>query len=68
MTKELFKRTARLFAEPSFIEGISRTIDIGSTLNEYNRNKTEEEADTKAIQSDWKAVGDDIYLTMVNFQ
>jgi len=38
----LFKRTARLFARPSFFEGIARVIDIGSTLNEYNTNKTTE--------------------------
>ena len=56
----LFKRSGRLFARPSFLEGYARAIDIGATLNEYNQNKTSEEADTAAIQSDWQAVGDSI--------
>lgn len=68
MDTSLFKRTARLFARPSFIEGFARAIDIGSTMNEYNKNQTPEEADSKAIQSDWKAVGDDIYFALESCQ
>lgn len=64
----LFKRSARLFARPSFVEGVARVIDIGSTLNEYNRDKTEEEADAKAIKSDWYAVGDSIHYAMKGFK
>lgn len=57
----LFKRAGRLFARPSFIEGYGRVVDLGTTLNEYNRSRTEEEADREAILSDWFAVGDSIY-------
>ncbi|MCK9582156.1 MAG: hypothetical protein M0Q46_00820 [Endomicrobiales bacterium] len=64
----LFKRTGRLFARPSFIEGASRVLDLGSTLNEYNSNLTTEEADSAAIQSDWYAVGDDILNAMTQYQ
>ena len=64
----LFKRAGRLFARPSFVEGYARTIDFGVTLNEYNRNRTEEEADTQAILSDWLAVGDSIYSAIGSFQ
>ena len=63
----LFKRTARLFARPSFLEGYGRAIDLGATLNEYNSNKTPEEADTAAIRSDWEAVGDSIAAAMEKF-
>ncbi len=49
-----------LFARPSFIGGMSRVLDLGATLTEYNRSKTENEADLKAIASDWRAVGVDI--------
>jgi hypothetical protein len=58
---EIFKRSARLFARPSFLEGYGRVIDLGATLNEYNSNQTPEKADEEAILSDWSAVGDNIY-------
>ncbi len=56
----LLTRSGRLFARPSFLEGYARAIDIGATLNEYNKNNTPEEADAAAIRSDWQAVGDSI--------
>lgn len=49
-----------LFARPSLIGGLSRVLDLGATLTEYNRSKSEAEADARAIASDWKAVGVDI--------
>ena len=67
MGANLFMRTGRLFARPSFLEGCARAIDIGATLNEYNQNKTSEEADAAAIRSDWQAVGDDIQVAMDKF-
>ena len=67
MGNYLFKRTGRLFARPSFFEGYGRAIDMGATLNEYNQNKTPEEADVAAIRSDWQAVGDDIQVAMNKF-
>lgn len=65
---EIFKRTARLFARPSFIEGVSRVVDLGATLNTYNKNETPEEADAKAIYSDWSSVGDDITYSIQNHE
>lgn len=50
----------KLFAEPSFIEGMARTLDIGNTLKKYNESATEREADVEALKNDWCAVGDDI--------
>ena len=60
----LFQRSGRLFARPSFLDGYGRAIDIGATLNEYNQNKTSEEADVAAIRSDWQAVGDSIQFAL----
>jgi hypothetical protein len=52
--------TFRLFARPSFLGGAGRILDLGSTLQNYNRNTTTEEADRKAIKSDWCMVGRDL--------
>ena len=65
---EIFKRTARLFARPSFEEGVARVMDLGATLNIYNIDETPEEADAKAIYSDWAAVGDDIIYSISKYQ
>ena len=46
-----------LYARPSFFEGVSRLIDITGALNTYNISQTPEEADSRAILSDWEAVG-----------
>lgn len=47
----------RLFAEPSFVEGAARVLDIGGTLQKYN---TEHHPDIAALKNDWRAVGDDL--------
>ncbi len=53
-----------LFANPSILEGMSRVLDIGATLNEYNVSLSPEEADCAAIRSDWEAVASDIRSAM----
>lgn len=53
-------RSDFLFARPSFMSGMARAIDIGSTLNIYNESESPEMADYRAIKSDWQVVGDDI--------
>ena len=49
-----------LFARPSFVEGVARVMDLGSTMQIYNESKTAKNADFLAIKKDWQAVGDDI--------
>ena len=59
----------RLFAEPSFVEGVGSVLDLGATLHkEYNSSETEYEADRKAIQNDWRAVGGDIVFSILNHE
>jgi len=53
------KFTDLLYARPSFLEGIGRLLDMGGTLNEYNRCDTPEDADLVALRSDWEALGQD---------
>lgn len=56
-----------LFARPSFVEGISRVLDFGGTLNEYNRKSSPQEADSNAILNDFLMVGNDI-TTAIDIQ
>jgi hypothetical protein len=53
-------RTDFLFARPSFLEGVARVIDLGSTLQVYNTSDTPEQADRRALSEDFAAVGDDM--------
>ena len=55
-----------LFAVPSFLNGFSRALDLGGTLDVYNEEESEEKADSRALASDWKQVGEDIYEAMEN--
>lgn len=59
--------TSRLFARPSFIEGMARVLDMGGTLNEYNTSPNGAEADAIAIWSDWAAIGQDMYAAMDDY-
>lgn len=49
-----------LFANPDFYSGMSRILDFGSTLNEYNSTLEPGIADYYALKSDWAVVGSDI--------
>jgi hypothetical protein len=44
-----------LFGTPSFCEGISRILDIGSIYDRYNK-----QSDTSVIYGDWEMVGKDL--------
>lgn len=57
-----------LFARPSFISGMGRVLDLGSTLTEYNVSPSEEQADHIAIRSDWEAVGSDITKAIAQYE
>ncbi|TVS20368.1 MAG: hypothetical protein EA424_04390 [Planctomycetaceae bacterium] len=49
-----------LFASPSFVEGVSRVVDLGNTLDQYNDCPSGQEADAYALSADWRAVGSDL--------
>lgn len=52
--------TFRLFAMPSFAEGIGSLFDFFGDSHIYNRNTTPEEADYLALRSDVKAICQDL--------
>lgn len=58
--------TTFLFAKPSFLEGLARTIDLGATIDEYNSSLTQEQADLIAIRNDWETIGEDILFSLQN--
>lgn len=53
--------TARfLFADPSFLMGMARVLDLTGQFDEYNMSITPEEADAMAFWCDWIVVGHDL--------
>ena len=58
-------RSPLLVAEPSFLEGMARVVDLCGHLNEYNRSENPEQADRLALRSDWRAIGADIAGVML---
>jgi hypothetical protein len=49
-----------LFTSPSFVEGVSRVIDLGNTLDQYNDCLSGPQEDAYALSADWQAVGNDL--------
>jgi len=60
-------QTDFLVASPSFWSGMARVLDLGCTLPSYHMSETPEEADSRAIASDWANVGKDILAAMKEF-
>lgn len=60
--------STHLFADPSFLEGMARVLDIGGTLQAYNESPTPAVADTIAIASDWLMVGKDLQSAIDAYQ
>lgn len=51
----------RLYALPSVWSGVARLVDLGGTFDSYNYAASDEDADARAIASDWAHVGRDLY-------
>ena len=57
-------RSDFLFAVSSPLYGIARFFDFAGSFDSYNRSRSEEEADTKALLCDWYIVGQDLKSAM----
>lgn len=66
MKKIIRHITSRLYSDNDFIIGIGSVLNISGSYFDYNYSSTPEEADRKAIQSDWLMVGQDLYDSMDN--
>lgn len=53
-------KTLFLCADPSWLSGAARILDLGGTFDVYNSSENGEEADAKATYSDWYMVGEDL--------
>jgi hypothetical protein len=57
-----------LFADPSFVSGAARLFDWWGLYDTYNVSRNGQEADAKAMFSDWRIVGQDLDDAMVEFE
>lgn len=55
---------------PDFKEGLSRILDLGSTINKnkFKIIQDDNKADYEALRLDWKIVGDDIRGAIDEFE
>lgn len=49
-----------LFGRPSFLSGAARVLDLFGVFDSYDQSNTPDEADFRAMYSDWRIVGQDI--------
>lgn len=49
-----------LMARPSFLEGMSRVMDIGDTMTDYNYSADGDAADNAAAWADWELIAGDM--------
>jgi len=62
--------TDYLFATPSFLTGMARSLDLAATLEQWSYNFCSDplEADAQAIANDWAVVGQDMMAAIDQFQ
>lgn len=48
------------YAQTSFWDGVASLFSFGGRASHYNYSRSDREADSRAIQSDWQFVGQDI--------
>ena len=49
-----------LFARPSFLSGVGRLFDLWGKYDGYNNSASTNEADMRALYSDWRITGQDL--------
>lgn len=56
-----------LFARPSWLSGVARSLDLAGQFDDYNESATGEMADAKALFCDWRIVGESLANAMRAF-
>jgi hypothetical protein len=49
-----------LFAQPSWLSGVARLLDLSGQLDGYNVTPSPEQADARATYADWKSTGESL--------
>ena len=49
-----------LTSKSGFVDGLATITDLSGSFYEYNRSKTPTDADRKAIENDWRVIGQDM--------
>jgi hypothetical protein len=57
-----------LFAQPSFLTGIARLLDLGGIFDVCNERLTGEEADAAASYADWRMTGEDLTRAIAEYR
>lgn len=60
-------RGYNLMPEPSFFRGLASLGNLTGTIV-FDESTTPEEADMKALSSDWETVGEDIRMAMNEYE
>lgn len=50
-----------LYANPSWLSGFARTLDLWAQFDQYNSSLTPEQADWLALMGDMRAVSNDVW-------
>jgi hypothetical protein len=53
-----------LYATPSVVSGLARTLDLAGQFDEYNTSPSGEVADWLALRADWRVVGESLASAM----
>lgn len=59
-------KTDFLVQQPSFLNGMARSIDLFADFTDYNSSLSEIEADQLALKTDWEAVLGDLWDAYLN--
>ncbi|MDW5291030.1 hypothetical protein [Formosa sp. PL04] len=61
-------RTDFLLPKNNFLVGLGSVLNIAGSYFDYNYSKSDDEADRKALRSDWMNVGDDFKSAKKSFK
>lgn len=61
-------KTDYLLPRNNFWVGMGSILNLAGSYFEYNYSESDNEADIKALTSDWENVGEDIRKSKINFK
>jgi hypothetical protein len=68
METKIGENTFILFPRRTFAQGIELLFDVRGASLGYHYSNSPEEADTKAIAADWRAVANDLRIAYENYR